>query len=129
MTYYISKTIKGLSFTQVEEKIIEALKNEGFGVLTEINVKDVFKKKLDLDFRKYKILGACNPHFAHQALEAEDKIGTMLPCNVILQELENGEIEVAAVDPMASMASVENPSLETLSVQVRQKLSNVIEQL
>jgi uncharacterized protein (DUF302 family) len=129
MTYYISKTIKGLSFTQVEEKIIEALKKEGFGVLTEINVKDVFKKKLDLDFRKYKILGACNPHFAHQALEAEDKIGTMLPCNVILQELENGEIEVAAVDPMASMASVENPSLETLSVQVRQKLSNVIEQL
>lgn len=128
MKYYINKIIN-LPFEEVEEKVTEALKSEGFGVLTEINVKEVFKKKLDVDFQKYKILGACNPHFAHQALASENKIGTMLPCNVILQQLPDGTTEVAAVDPIASMMSVENENLAKLATAVADKLHRVIEQL
>lgn len=128
MKYYINKTMSQ-PFEEVEEKVVAALKTEGFGVLTEINVSNVLKEKLDVDFRKYKILGACNPHFAHQALTAENKIGTMLPCNVILQELPEGKVEVAAVDPKASMMSVKNDKLAKLAAEVEAKLRNVIARL
>ena len=126
--YYFSKTLN-TTFENALDLVIEALKTEGFGVLTQINIKDTHKKKIDVDFRKYVILGACNPQFAHQALESEDKIGVLLPCNVILQELPNGEVEVAAVDPITSMSSVQNEKLGTIAQQVQQKLKNVIKQL
>jgi len=127
MSYYFSKTIKG-SFEEAIDKTTGLLKEEGFGVLTEIDVKETLKKKLDVDFKKYRILGACNPPFAHKALQAEDKIGAMLPCNVIVIEQETG-IEVAAVDPIASMQAVNNPALADVAVEVRDKLRNVIEKL
>ena len=126
--YYFSKTLN-TTFENALDLVIEALKTEGFGVLTQINIKDTLKKKIDVDFRKYVILGACNPQFAHQALESEDKIGVLLPCNVILQELPNGEVEVAAVDPITSMSSVQNEKLGTIAQQVQQKLKNVIKKL
>ena len=110
MNYYIQTTLKDVAFHEAIEQTTQALKEEGFGVLTEIDLKATLKKKLDVDFYNYKILGACNPSFAYQALQAEDKIGTMLPCNVIVQEKEPGMVEVSAVDPMASMAAVENES-------------------
>jgi uncharacterized protein (DUF302 family) len=106
-------------------RVTEALKKEGFGVLTEIDVKETLKKKLNVDFRRYKILGACNPPFAYQALQAEEYIGTMLPCNVIVQEKGNG-VEVAAVDPVASMAGVKNDKLAAIAKEVRQRLESVI---
>ena len=111
------------------EKVRECLKEEGFGVLTEIDVKNTLKKKLDADFRNYIILGACNPPYAYQALQSERMIGTMLPCNVIVQDTENGKIEVAAVDPLASMQAINNPSLGEVAQEVRQKLKRVIERL
>ncbi len=126
MDYYISKTLKNTSFEEGIEKITDALKSEGFGILTEIDLKATLKKKLDVDFYNYKILGACNPEFAYEALQAEDKIGTMLPCNVIVQERVKGEIEISAVDPMASMQAVENSSLGSLAKEVRKKLDNCI---
>ena len=126
MSYYFSKKVKG-TFEEVEDRIRIALKEEGFGVLTEIDVKETLRKKLGVDFRKYKILGACNPPFAHKALLAEDKIGTMLPCNVIVQELQEGEIEVAAIDPIASMQAIRNPALEPVAVEVQMKLKKVID--
>jgi len=110
-------------------KVTEALKAEGFGVLTEIDVKATLKKKIDVDFRPYMILGACNPTFAHKALLAEDKIGTMLPCNVIVQDIGDGKVEVSAVDPMASMSAVENPSLGEIAGEVQAKLKKVIDSL
>jgi len=110
MKYYFSKTIAG-NFDNVIQKVTEALIAEGFGILTEIDVKATLKKKLDVDFYNYKILGACNPPFAYKALLAEDKVGTMLPCNVIVQEKEAGQVEVSAVDPSASMLSIENKDL------------------
>jgi len=125
-TYYFNKTITG-DFDQVIEKVTEELKKEGFGILTEIDIKATLKKKLDVDFYNYRILGACNPPFAYKALQAEDKIGTMLPCNVIVQEKEVGQIEVSAVDPMASMIAVENEKLAEVAEQVRDKLKGVIE--
>lgn len=128
MSYYFSKKVKG-SFEKTIERVISFLKEEGFGILTEIDVKETLKKKLDVDFRKYKILGACNPPFAYQALQAEDKIGTMLPCNVIVQEIAPEEIEVAAVDPVASMKAVENPKLSGVARQVQERLKRVIEGL
>ncbi|MFQ6675947.1 MAG: DUF302 domain-containing protein [Fidelibacterota bacterium] len=128
MSYYFSK-ILDLGFDQVVDRTTEALKKEGFGVLTEIDVKQTLKEKLNVDFRKYRILGACNPPFAHRALELEDKIGTMMPCNVVVQELSGGEVEVAAVDPLASMQAVDNPSLAVLAGEVRQKLRGIIEGL
>jgi uncharacterized protein (DUF302 family) len=103
------------------------LKKEGFGILTDIDVQATLKKKLDVDFKKYRILGACNPAFAYKALLAESRIGTMLPCNVIVQEIEPGKIEVSAIDPMASMQAIENPGLRDIAVQVRAKLKKVIE--
>jgi len=105
------------------------LKKEGFGILTEIDVKETMKKKMNVDFRKYKILGACNPPLAHKAMQTEDKIGTMLPCNVIVQEMSEGQIEVAAIDPVASMQAVENPKLQDVADQVRVKLKRVIDSL
>lgn len=128
MSYYFSKIVN-YDFDTAITRVTEELKKEGFGVLTEINVKETFKKKLDIDFKKYRILGACNPHFAHEAILKEDKIGTMLPCNVIVQEHENGKVEVTAVDPVASMMAVKNDSLGHIALQVREKLNKVIENL
>jgi len=128
MSYYISTKVN-LSFEEAIDKVTEELKKEGFGILTEIDVKATMKKKLDVDFYNYKILGACNPPFALKALLAEDKIGTMLPCNVIVQERTAGEVEVSAVDPAASMQAVENPALEGLAGEVQAKLQNVINAL
>ncbi|HNR06043.1 MAG TPA: DUF302 domain-containing protein [Saprospiraceae bacterium] len=107
----------------------EELKKEGFGILTEIDVQSTFKKKLDVDFKKYKILGACNPQFAFKSISSEDKIGVFLPCNVIVEENPGGEVEVSAVDPVASMMSVENEALGDVAADVRQKLMKVIENL
>ncbi|MBK9358824.1 MAG: DUF302 domain-containing protein [Bacteroidales bacterium] len=129
MKYYYSKLLKNVSFDEAVEKVTEALKLEGFGVLTEIDVKATFKKKLDVDFRPYKILGACNPPYAHKALSVEDKIGIMLPCNVIIQETSDGNIEVAAVDPVASMMAIENPALMGIASEIQLKLRTVIEKL
>jgi len=126
MQYYFNKIVQ-MTFEETIVKVTEELKKEGFGVLTEIDVKAALKKKINLDFRKYRILGACNPAFAYKALLAEDKIGTMLPCNVIVQEREDGKIEVAAIDPIASMQSVENKSLGGIAVEVQSKLKKVIE--
>ena len=128
MGYYFSKTVEG-NFEGVVERVREALKTEGFGVLTDIDVRETLRKKLDVAFTPYRILGACNPGFAHQALLAEDKIGTMLPCNVIVREAAPGRIEVAAIDPIASMQAVGNTSLAGIAGQVQQKLRNVIERL
>ena len=128
MTYHFSKTLK-LSFDAAVERVINALKHEGFGVLTDIDVKATMKKKLDVDFRNYRILGACNPALAHKALQLEDKIGTMLPCNVVLQELSPGQIEVSAVDPVASMMAIENPRLADVAKTVQSKLKAVIDGL
>lgn len=125
MSYYVSTKFNG-SFDEAITKTTEELKKEGFGVLTEIDVKETLKKKLDVDFKKYKILGACNPGFAHKALQAEDKIGTMLPCNVIVEEHEDGTVEVSAVNPMASMQAVENSSLGEIAGEVKSKLEKVI---
>lgn len=125
MKYYIAKTVDG-DFASVVNRTIESLKAEGFGVLTDIDVRATMKKKLDLEFRDYRILGACNPPLAHQALTADDKIGTMLPCNVIVQDLGGGQIEVAAIDPAISMAQVENPTLKKIAETVTGKLQQVI---
>ena len=128
MNYYISTKLN-TSFNEAIALVTEELKKEGFGVLTEIDVHDTLKKKLDVDFIKYKILGACNPTFAHKALQKEDKIGLMLPCNVIVQELDNGQIEVAAVDPAASMMAVENQHLTEVATEVKEMLKRVIRSL
>ena len=128
MSYYFSRIVD-LPFDQAVAKAIGELKKEGFGVLTDIDVKATLKKKLDVDFRQYRILGACNPPFAHKALEAEDKIGLMLPCNVIVQETADGTVEVAAIDPVASMQAIRNDSLGEVATQVRDKLRKVIESL
>jgi uncharacterized protein (DUF302 family) len=128
MSYHFSKTVND-DFDTAIEKVTGELKKEGFGVLTQIDVQDTLKKKLDVDFRKYKILGACNPHFAHEALLAEDTIGTMLPCNVIVQERDNGKVEVSAVDPVASMIAIKNDTLGDVAMLVREKLSRVIDNL
>jgi len=128
MGYYFSKTLN-VAFDEAIDAVTEALKTEGFGVLTEIDVKATLKKKLDLDVPKYRILGACNPPFAYKALTAEPLIGTMLPCNVVVRELESGEVEVAAVDPMASMQAVQNPELAGIAEEVQGKLRKIIENL
>ena len=125
MTYYFNTKLSG-DFESVKKKVEEELQKEGFGVLTEIDVQATFKKKLDVDFRKYQILGACSPSFAHKALTAEDKVGTMLPCNVILQELEDGQIEVAAVNPTASMQAIENKELKNIASVISDKLQKII---
>ena len=128
MSYYFSKTLN-VSFEEAVSKVTEELKKEGFGILTDIDVQATLKKKMNVDFRKYRILGACNPSFAYQALLKEDKIGTMLPCNVIVQELAEGKAEVAAIDPIASMQAVRNPDLQGIAEQVQVKLKKVIDSL
>jgi uncharacterized protein (DUF302 family) len=127
MSYYFAKSLD-LPFDQAVDKTIAALKSKGFGVLTRIDVQATLKEKIGADFRPYVILGACNPKFAHQALQAEDKIGTMLPCNVIVQQ-RDGKTEVAAIDPVASMQAVDNAALAPVADQVRAQLKSVIEQL
>ncbi|MDT0686457.1 DUF302 domain-containing protein [Autumnicola psychrophila] len=128
MSYYFSKVLND-SFEDAIDKVTRGLKEEGFGILTEIDVKETFKKKLDVNFRKYRILGACNPEMAHKAISEESKIGTMLPCNVIVQETEEGKTEIAAVDPVASMSAVGNKELGDIAGEVRSKLKSVIERL
>jgi uncharacterized protein (DUF302 family) len=128
MKYYINKTITA-SFDQAIELVTEALKKEGFGVLSEIDIQQKLKEKLDVDFRKYKILGACNPPNALKALQMEDKIGTMLPCNVIVQETGENQVEVAAVDPAASMMAVDNKELADIAGEIKTKLERVIKSL
>lgn len=128
MSYYFSATIEG-PFNDAIEKVTDELKKEGFGVLTNIDVKATLKKKLDVDYQNYWILGACNPAFAYQALQAEDKIGVMLPCNVIVQDTEDGKVEVSAVDPIASMQAIENAELSDIANQVQAKLKKVINNL
>ena len=125
MSYYFKKTLN-LSFDKAIARVTEELKKEKFGILTDIDVKATLKKKLDVEFRNYRILGACNPPFAYKALQAEDKIGTMLPCNVIVQEISDGQVEVTAIDPLASMQAVENPALKEIASEISNKLKTVI---
>ena len=129
MGYYINTFLEGKSFNEALEIVSAELKKEGFGVLTEIDVKATLKNKIDVDFKKYTILGACNPHFAHKALQSEDKIGVLLPCNVVVEECENGVVEISAVDPISSMSAVPNEALAGLASEVRQKLVKVIDKL
>lgn len=128
MSYYFNKIVD-MNFEEAILKVTEELKKEGFGILTEIDVTATLKKKLNVDFHKYRILGACNPPFAYRALQAEPKIGTMLPCNVIVQELESGAIEVAAVDPLSSMQAIQNKALQPIAEEIQAKLKKVINQL
>lgn len=129
MNYYFSKSLVNVTFDEAIQKVTESLKEEGFGILTEIDIRATLKKKLDVDFYNYKILGACNPPFAYKALLAEDKIGTMLPCNVIVQEKEAGQVEVSAVDPAASMQAIENDELIDIANEIRARLQKVIKAL
>jgi len=128
MSYHFSKTIDR-PFEQAIEDVTQALQSEGFGVLTTIDVKATLKKKLDVDFPPYTILGACNPNYAYRALQAENRIGTMLPCNVILRQTDDGRVEVSAVDPIASMAAIDNPDLGEIAVTVQALLKKVIEKV
>ncbi|MDZ4113043.1 MAG: DUF302 domain-containing protein [Brevundimonas sp.] len=128
MTYYFSKTLEG-GFDEVVGRTREALKQEGFGVITEIDVQATLKTKIDVDFRPYLILGACSPAMAHEALQIEDKVGTMLPCNVVVQERSNGEIEVAAIDPVASMQAIGNPALSDKAAEVAARLRDAMERI
>ncbi|MBI3452477.1 MAG: DUF302 domain-containing protein [Rhodospirillales bacterium] len=128
MGYHFSKTV-ARPFDRAVADVTAELQKQGFGVLTEIDVKATLKKKLDVDFRPYRILGACNPKFAYQALQAEDKIGAMLPCNVVVQQLDGGKVEISAVDPVASMQAIDNPQLAAIAGQVRSFLQTVIEKV
>ena len=128
MSYHFSKTIE-VSFDEAIRRVTEALKHEGFGILTDIDVKATLDKKLGVAFHPYRILGACNPEMAYRALQSESKIGTMLPCNVVVQEQTPGYIEISAVDPVASMQAIENPALGEVATQVRARLKNVIDSL
>ena len=125
MRYYFAKEL-AVEFDEAVRRATEALKAEGFGVITEIDVKDTLKKKLNVEFRNYRILGACNPTLAHEALQIEDKVGTMLPCNVVVQSVGSGRTEVAAIDPVASMQAIDSPRLKAAAEQVRSKLRKVI---
>lgn len=128
MDYYFSTTVN-LSFEEAKAKIVEALKTEGFGIVSEINMQEKFKEKLGIDFKRYTILGACNPLYAHKALLMEEMIGTMLPCNVIMTESKNGYIKIAAINPQASMIAVNNPELQTISQEITGKIKKVIDNL
>lgn len=128
MRYYFAKTLE-TDFENAVQGATEALKQHGFGIITQIDVRDTFKNKIGVDFRDYRILGACNPQLAYEALRIEDKVGTMLPCNVVVQDVGEGKIEVAAIDPVASMAAIENLELKRAAEQVRDKLRSVVEGL
>ena len=125
MTYYFSRTLP-IGHAEAVKRTTEALAREGFGIITQIDVKSTFKAKIGVDFRNYQILGACNPKLAHEALSLEDKIGTMLPCNVVVQDTDDGKVEIAAIDPVASMAAVDNPRLKEAAMAVREKLKAAI---
>ncbi|NEW79593.1 MAG: DUF302 domain-containing protein [Gelidibacter sp.] len=129
MDYYYSTILNNITFEEVIEKVTAELQKEGFGVLTEIDIKATLKKKLDVDFYNYRILGACNAPFAYKALKAEDKIGTMLPCNVIVQEKKPGIIEVSAINPIVSMQAVVNESLAPIAMEIGDKLKKVLANL
>ena len=126
MAYYVNRQIES-GFDDAVDRVIQALKAEGFGILTDIDVSATLKKKLDVEFRNYRILGACNPPNAYKALQAEDKIGTMLPCNVIVQETPDGEVELAAIDPVASMQAVDNPALQEIAATIREQLKRAVQ--
>ena len=128
MNYYYSRKIKG-NMDQLIEKIAEGLKKEGFGILSDINIKDLFKQKIDVEFRPYRILGACNPVFSNKALTAEDRVGLMLPCNFVVQEMGDGFVDVSAVDPVASMTAIDNDALKEVAAQIRDKLIFVVDGL
>lgn len=128
MEYYFSKTINA-SFEEAINRVTKELRTEGFGIVSEIRMHEKFKEKLDIDFKKYTILGACIPAFAYKALQVEDKIGIMLPCNVVIQEISEKQIEVAAVNPIASMMSIQNPALEGIAAEITNKLQKVISHL
>ena len=128
MSYYIGKIVP-LSFENAIERTTEVLKQEGFGIITQIDVTDTLKQKLGIEFRNYRILGACNPAAAYEALQLEDKVGTMLPCNVVVQEIDGGQIEVAAIDPVASMQAIQNPTLIEKASLIKAKLKRVIRSL
>lgn len=128
MTYYFAKTLD-MDFDDAVRHATEVLKRHGFGIITEIDVTDTFKKKIGKDFRRYRILGACNPNMAYEALQIEDKVGTMLPCNVVVQEAAPGRVEVAAIDPVSSMQAIPNDRLRATAVQVRQKLQDAVNEL
>ncbi len=129
MKYYLNKVLKKKSFEEAIEKVTEELKKEGLGILTEIDMKEAFKNKIGVDFKKYKIFGACNPHFAHKALQSEDKIGIFLPCNVVVEEHESGVVEVSIVNPVAAMSAVENEAVATIAAEMQQKLKRVVDGL
>ncbi len=128
MNYYYARKIDG-PFEDIIGKIKNGLKEEGFGVLSDVNVKELFKSKLDINFRQYRILGACNPVFSHKALLAEERVGTMLPCNIIVQETADGLVEVSAVDPVASMLAIDNDPLKVIAAQIGEKLVKVVDTL
>lgn len=128
MRYYHSRLLS-VPFKDAIERLIAALKIEGFGVLTDIDVRKTLRDKIGVEFRDYRIVGACNPQLAHQALELEDKVGTMLPCNVIVQDIGDGRVEIAAIDPVASMVAIDNPKLKESAAQVREKLRKVVDSL
>jgi uncharacterized protein (DUF302 family) len=128
MEYYFTKTLTA-SFDEAIQHVTDSLKTEGFGIISEINMHEKFKEKLGIDFRKYRILGACNPAYAYKALQAEEKVGTMLPCNVIVIDKENGQTEISVVNPIASMMAIRNPELELIASEVTEKLKRVIEAL
>ncbi|MBC8319616.1 MAG: DUF302 domain-containing protein [Bacteroidetes bacterium] len=129
MSYYFNKILKSKNFDEAIKQVTSGLRKEGFGVLTEIDVKETLKKKLDVDFKRYTILGACNPNSAYNILQKEDKIGVFLPCNVIVEEHENGDIEVVAVDPIASFAAVKNDTIGCNLIDIQQKLIRIIHNL
>jgi len=128
MAYYNTKIIAG-SFEAAIDKVTEELKKEGFGIITEIDVQATLKKKLDVDFRRYKILGACNPSFAYKALQTEENIGVLLPCNFIVQEKEEGVVQVSAINPMESMSAVKNENLGSVAAEVAQRIMKVLEKV
>lgn len=128
MSYYFSKTLP-IGFDEAVQRATDALKKEGFGIITEIDVTQTLKAKIGADFRNYRILGACNPKLAHEALQLEDKIGTMLPCNVVVQDAGNGQTEIAAIDPVASMQAVDNPRLAQAAAHVQALLRKAIDEL
>ena len=129
MSYYYSKILKNTSFEEAIILVTKELEKEGFGILTEIDIKETLKKKLNVDFKKYKILGACNPFLAYKALKSENKIGVLLPCNIVIEEHDNGEIEVSAVDPVVTMRTIKNKSLIAIKCEVQEKLNKAIKNL
>lgn len=129
MTYFIAKNITDQSFDAIRQKTEEALKSEGFGILTEIDIQATMKKKLDKEYKPYLILGACNPVFADKVLQSEPNIGALLPCNVTIRETDTGDIEVAIMDPSAAMAAVDNPAIEPLAGEVKEKLLRALESI